>query len=93
MPEEHPDAEVDDAVDDELDRRVVRDAGPGHEPRAERAVVSLLQDLVVAHKVAGVVRAVRNHSDGPTLNATLARTGMLQLAFCICLSAGLLLSR
>src|SRR5207302_1723191 len=42
---------------------------------------------------AGVVRAVRNHSDGPTLNATLARTGMLQLAFCICLSAGLLLSR
>jgi len=41
---------------------------------------------------AGVVRAVRNHTDGPTLNATLARTGMLQLAFCILLSAGLLLS-
>jgi 1,4-dihydroxy-2-naphthoate octaprenyltransferase len=39
-----------------------------------------------------VVRLVRNHADGPTLNQGLAQTGMLQLAFCILLSAGLLLS-
>jgi 1,4-dihydroxy-2-naphthoate octaprenyltransferase len=42
---------------------------------------------------ASVVRSVRNHADGPSLNAALARTGMLQLAFCMLLSAGLLLSR
>jgi 1,4-dihydroxy-2-naphthoate octaprenyltransferase len=42
---------------------------------------------------AAVVRTVRNHADGPSLNAALARTGMLQLAFCMLLSAGLLLSR
>jgi 1,4-dihydroxy-2-naphthoate octaprenyltransferase len=39
-----------------------------------------------------LVRTVRNHSDGPTLNAALGRTGMLQLLFCILLSAALLLS-
>jgi 1,4-dihydroxy-2-naphthoate octaprenyltransferase len=42
---------------------------------------------------AAVVRTVRNHADGPSLNAALARTGMLQLVFCVLLSAGLLLSR
>jgi 1,4-dihydroxy-2-naphthoate octaprenyltransferase len=42
---------------------------------------------------ATVVRTVRNHADGPSLNETLARTGMLQLAFCMLLAAGLLLSR
>ncbi len=42
---------------------------------------------------AGVVRTVRNKLDGPSLNGALARTGMLQLAFCVLLSAGLLLSR
>ena len=41
---------------------------------------------------AEVVRTVRNHLDGPSLNAALAQTGMLQLAFCMLLSAGLLLS-
>ena len=39
-----------------------------------------------------LVRTVRNHTDGPTLNAALARTGMLQLLFCTLLSAALLLS-
>jgi 1,4-dihydroxy-2-naphthoate octaprenyltransferase len=39
------------------------------------------------------VRTVRNHLDGPSLNTALAQTGMLQLAFCMLLSAGLLLSR
>jgi 1,4-dihydroxy-2-naphthoate octaprenyltransferase len=41
----------------------------------------------------GLVRTVRNRTDGTSLNAALARNGMLQLAFCVLLSAGLLLSR
>jgi 1,4-dihydroxy-2-naphthoate octaprenyltransferase len=40
-----------------------------------------------------LVRLVASHTDGPTLNQALAKTGMLQLAFCVLLSAGLLLSR
>ncbi|MBV9311376.1 MAG: 1,4-dihydroxy-2-naphthoate polyprenyltransferase [Solirubrobacterales bacterium] len=40
-----------------------------------------------------LVRIVRNRSDGASLNAALARTGMLQLAFCLLLAAGELLSR
>jgi len=46
--------------------------------------------LPLAIKVIGIVR---EHSDGPSLNAALARTGQLQLVFCVLLSAGLLLSR
>jgi 1,4-dihydroxy-2-naphthoate octaprenyltransferase len=42
---------------------------------------------------AQIVRTVRNRLDGPSLNTALAQTGMLQLAFCMLLSAGLLLSR
>ena len=42
---------------------------------------------------APIVRIVRNKVDGPSLNGALARTGMLQLAFCVLLSAGLLLSK
>jgi len=42
---------------------------------------------------AAVVRIVRTRTDGPSLNGALARSGMLQLAFCALLSAGLLLSR
>ena len=42
---------------------------------------------------ARVVRIVRNRTDGPSLNGALAQTGMLQLAFCVLLAAGLLLSR
>ncbi|MDQ6605697.1 MAG: 1,4-dihydroxy-2-naphthoate polyprenyltransferase [Actinomycetota bacterium] len=42
---------------------------------------------------APVVRLVRNRTDGPSLNQALAKTGLLQLAFCVLLSAGLLLSR
>jgi 1,4-dihydroxy-2-naphthoate octaprenyltransferase len=38
------------------------------------------------------VRTVREHADGPTLNEMLARTGMLQLAFSLLLSAGVLAS-
>jgi 1,4-dihydroxy-2-naphthoate octaprenyltransferase len=40
-----------------------------------------------------LVRTVAVHTDGPTLNGALARSGMLQLVFCVLLSAGLLLSR
>ena len=39
---------------------------------------------------APVVRTVRNRVDGPSLNGALAKTGMLQLVFCVLLSAGLL---
>jgi 1,4-dihydroxy-2-naphthoate polyprenyltransferase len=39
-----------------------------------------------------VVRVVRTRTDGPSLNAALAGTGRLQLAFCVLLSAGLLAS-
>jgi 1,4-dihydroxy-2-naphthoate octaprenyltransferase len=42
---------------------------------------------------APIVRVVRNRVDGPSLNGALAKTGMLQLVFCILLSVGLLLSR
>jgi 1,4-dihydroxy-2-naphthoate polyprenyltransferase len=42
---------------------------------------------------AHIVRVVRNRTDGPSLNQALALTGMLQLSFCMLLSAGLLLSR
>jgi 1,4-dihydroxy-2-naphthoate polyprenyltransferase len=37
-----------------------------------------------------LVRTVRQHDDGPTLNAALAKTGMVQLVFCLLLSAGLI---
>jgi 1,4-dihydroxy-2-naphthoate polyprenyltransferase len=39
-----------------------------------------------------LVRTVRQRTDGPALNEALARTGVLQLAFCVLLSAGLLLA-
>ncbi len=39
-----------------------------------------------------LVALVRRRTDGPSLNGALARTGMLQLVFCLLLSAGILLS-
>jgi 1,4-dihydroxy-2-naphthoate octaprenyltransferase len=39
-----------------------------------------------------LVRVVRSRTDGPSLNGALAGTGALQLAFCVLLSAGVLLS-
>ena len=39
-----------------------------------------------------LVRTVRNHADGPTLNGALAATGQLQLVFCVLLSVGILAS-
>ena len=40
-----------------------------------------------------LVAIVRTKTDGPSLNNALARSGMLQLCFCVLLCAGLLLSR
>ena len=40
-----------------------------------------------------VVKLVRTHTDGPSLNGALAATGRLQLVFCLLLCAGILLSR
>jgi 1,4-dihydroxy-2-naphthoate polyprenyltransferase len=40
-----------------------------------------------------LTRLVFTHTDGPSLNQALAKTGQLQLVFCVLLSAGLLLSR
>jgi len=39
-----------------------------------------------------LARTVRTRTDGPALNRALAGTGMLQLAFCVLLSAGILAS-
>lgn len=39
-----------------------------------------------------LIRVVRERVDGPSLNAALAKTGMLQLCFCVLLSAGILAS-
>jgi 1,4-dihydroxy-2-naphthoate octaprenyltransferase len=39
-----------------------------------------------------LVKVVRTRVDGPTLNGALAKTGMLQLVFCLLFSAGILLS-
>ncbi|MFZ0089089.1 MAG: 1,4-dihydroxy-2-naphthoate polyprenyltransferase [Solirubrobacteraceae bacterium] len=53
----------------------------------------LLAPWLTLPLAAGVVRVVRARTDGRSLNGALARSGMLQLAFCVLLSAGLLLSR
>jgi len=52
----------------------------------------LLLTLAALPPAVPLVRLVRGHDDGPTLNGALARTGMLQLAFCLLLSAGVLAS-
>jgi 1,4-dihydroxy-2-naphthoate octaprenyltransferase len=41
---------------------------------------------------AGVLRTVRTRTDGPALNGALARTGLLQLAFCLLYAAGIIAS-
>jgi len=40
----------------------------------------------------GLSRTLDTHTDGPALNSALARTGMLQLVFCVLLAAGILAS-
>jgi 1,4-dihydroxy-2-naphthoate polyprenyltransferase len=52
----------------------------------------VLLPLLSLPLAAPVVRAVRTHTDGPSLNEALAHAGRLELAFCVLLSAGVLLS-
>src|SRR5207247_5691710 len=52
----------------------------------------LLLPWLAAPLAVPLVRTVATHTDGPTLNAALARTGLLQLVFCLLLSGGILLS-
>ena len=39
-----------------------------------------------------VAKVVRTQTDGPSLNGALARTGALQLLFCLLFAAGILAS-
>jgi 1,4-dihydroxy-2-naphthoate octaprenyltransferase len=41
---------------------------------------------------AGVIKVVRSRTDGPALNGALAKTGALQLVFCLLFAAGILAS-
>ena len=52
----------------------------------------LLLVLLAIPFAAPTVRIVRSRTDGPSLNGALARTGMLQLGFCVLLAAGILAS-
>jgi 1,4-dihydroxy-2-naphthoate polyprenyltransferase len=52
----------------------------------------LLLPLLSLPLAAQVVRTVRTRTDGPSLNEALAKTGMLELLFCVLLAAGVLLS-
>jgi len=52
----------------------------------------LLLPWAVIPLAAGVVKVVRTRTDGPALNGALAKTGMLQLAFCLLFAAGILAS-
>ena len=51
----------------------------------------LLVVLTIPIAVA-LVKTVASHTDGPTLNSALARAGLLELAFCLLLTIGLLLN-
>ena len=52
----------------------------------------LLLSWAVTPLAVGVVRTVSRRVDGPALNGALARTGALQMLFCVLLSAGILAS-
>ena len=52
----------------------------------------LLLVVLALPLAAALVRTVRTHADGPTLNEALGRSGMLQLVVCVLLSVGILLS-
>ena len=53
----------------------------------------LILPLLTVPLAVRLIQTIARHTDGPTLNGLLAGTGQLQLAFCVLLSAGLLLSR
>jgi 1,4-dihydroxy-2-naphthoate octaprenyltransferase len=52
----------------------------------------LLLTVLAVPLAVRVARTVWTHSDGPTLNAALAQTGILALLYCLALSAGVLAS-
>jgi 1,4-dihydroxy-2-naphthoate polyprenyltransferase len=52
----------------------------------------LLLPFLALPLAAPVVRGVKARTDGPSLNEALARTGQLELVFCVLLCAGILLS-
>jgi 1,4-dihydroxy-2-naphthoate octaprenyltransferase len=54
--------------------------------------VWLLLSWAALPLAAGLVRTIDARTDGAALNAALARTGVLQLVFCVLLSAGILAS-
>ena len=53
---------------------------------------SLLLGWLTIPLAVSVARVVRTRTDGPSLNAALARTGAMQLLFCLLYSAGILAS-
>jgi 1,4-dihydroxy-2-naphthoate octaprenyltransferase len=59
---------------------------------AESVSPWLLLVLLAVPLAAPIVRTMRSRTDGPALNGALGRTGMLQLAFCVLLSIGILAS-
>jgi 1,4-dihydroxy-2-naphthoate octaprenyltransferase len=54
--------------------------------------VGVLLPLLSVPLAVSVVKLVREHTDGPTLNEALGRAGMVQLVFCVLLSGGILLA-
>jgi 1,4-dihydroxy-2-naphthoate octaprenyltransferase len=52
----------------------------------------LLLVFLAVPLAAPIVRIVRSRTDGPSLNGALAKTGLLQLVFCVLLAAGILAS-
>ena len=52
----------------------------------------LLLPLLTLPLAQRMIATIAAHTDGPTLNGLLAGTGQLQLAYCVLVSAGLLLS-
>ncbi len=48
--------------------------------------------LLTAPLAFSLIKTVRSHTDGPTLNRALALAGLLELAFCVLLTIGLLLN-
>jgi 1,4-dihydroxy-2-naphthoate octaprenyltransferase len=52
----------------------------------------VLLSWLVAPLAVRLVRTIREHTDGPTLNRALAGTAMMELLFCVLLAAGILAS-
>ncbi len=74
MQEDRPDEEVGQAIDPELQTRVVVDLRSGDEAGAEGAIPALLEHRVVAAEVVGVVGAV-GHEDRDGVSRELIESG------------------